>query len=74
MPGATAQLKSCTRLKHGPPLNDSHRFISKTEVKTAEVYEGMIEDEGNILKYELTGVPNTSISYDPDDLAQWLWE
>jgi hypothetical protein len=49
-------------------------FIFKTELKTAEVYEDMIEDQGNTLKYELTGVPDTSLSYDPDDFAPWSWE
>ncbi|WP_336327875.1 hypothetical protein [Halovenus sp. HT40] len=49
-------------------------FVFKTEVKTAEVYEDMIEDQGNTLKYELTGVPDTSVSYDPDDMAPWSWE
>ncbi|WP_336326034.1 hypothetical protein [Halovenus sp. HT40] len=49
-------------------------FVCKTEVKTAEVYEDMIEDEGNTLKYELTGVPDTSVTYDPDDMAPWSWE
>jgi hypothetical protein len=49
-------------------------FVFKTAKKTAEVYENMIEDEGGDLKYELTGVPDTSVSYDPDDLAPWSWE
>ena len=48
-------------------------FIFKTAKKTAEVYEDMIEDQGNTLKYELTEIPDTSISYDPDDLAPWSW-
>lgn len=44
-------------------------FITETEPKTAEVYEGVIEDEGNTRKYELTGLPDMSISYGPDDFA-----
>jgi len=49
-------------------------FIFKTELTTAEVYEDMAEDQGNTLKYELTGLPDTTVSYDPDDFAPWSWE
>jgi len=49
------------------------KFIFKTELKTAQVYEDMIENQGNNLKYELTGLPDTTISYDPD-FAPWPWD
>jgi hypothetical protein len=49
-------------------------FVFKTAKKTAEVYEDMHEDQGGQLKYELTGLPDTSISSDPDDLAPWSWD
>lgn len=34
-------------------------FIFKFDLQPAEVYEDMIEDRSNTLKYELTGVPDT---------------
>lgn len=48
-------------------------FIFKTGVKTAAVYESMIEDQGASLKYVLKEIPETSVGYDPDDYSPWQW-
>lgn len=48
-------------------------FIFKTGKKTADVYADMHEDSGTNKKYELTEIPDTSISYSPDDFAPFSW-
>ncbi|AKH97350.1 hypothetical protein [Halanaeroarchaeum sulfurireducens] len=48
-------------------------FVFKTGLKTAEVYERMIDDHGEALKYTLTEVPETALTYDPDDYSPWSW-
>lgn len=48
-------------------------FVFKTGLKTANVYDAMMEDQGADLKYVLKEVPDTSVSYDPDDYSPFDW-
>lgn len=49
-------------------------FVFKTGLKTANVYESMMEDEGTDLKYLLERIPETTLDYDPDDYSPFSWE
>lgn len=49
-------------------------FVFKTALKEAEVYGSMFEDAGTDLKYVLQEIPETSISYDPDDYSPFSWQ
>jgi hypothetical protein len=48
-------------------------FVFKTELKTAEVYDRMVDEQGVDLKYVLEEIPETTIEYDPDDYSPWSW-
>jgi hypothetical protein len=49
-------------------------FIFKLSKITAEVYNTMVEDAGNDLKYVMSPIPKPSVEYDPDDYSPWSWE
>lgn len=51
----------------------STEFIFKTGLESADVFESMDEDAGADLKYELEDIPESTISYDPDDFSPWSW-
>lgn len=48
-------------------------FIFKTSKKTADVFDDMHEDQGANKKYELVDIPDTSLTYEPDDFAPFSW-
>lgn len=52
----------------------STEFIFKRDLKVADVYSSMDDDQGSDKKYRLEAIPETSIPYDPDDFSPWRWE
>lgn len=49
-------------------------FIFKNSLESASVFESMRDDQGHELLYELHDIPDTSLTYDPDDFAPWTWD
>lgn len=52
----------------------STEFVFKTSLRTAEVYRSMDEDRGVDRKYQIQNIPDTSITYNPDDFAPFSWD
>ena len=48
-------------------------FIFKMSKSSADVYARMNDDAGADLVYELRGITDTAVEYDPDDYSPWLW-
>jgi hypothetical protein len=47
--------------------------VFKTELKTAEVYDRMVDERGVDLKYVLKDIPETTLKYNPNDYSPWSW-
>jgi len=48
-------------------------FVDKTGLKTASFYAGIKKREPTGHLFDLAGIPETTWSYDTDDMADWSW-
>ena len=57
-----------------PAIRSVASFIDKTGLKTAEIYEGIKRREPYGHRLTISGIPETSWTFDTDDVAFWEWD